>query len=255
MYKKKLFRAQLCALFLAVLVPAFASAAAATTLSGLYQWTGVRIVDDADVLSSTDEQELDRLINDLDKETGAQLGIITMSTLADSFHSDLESFSRKQAEEWKLGQEGKDNGILILVVVDDHLARIEVGAGLEDKISLYQQKRIMDYKMTNNFRNGYYNTGLIEAVKSLTNVIKGLGLDDTSTRAAPAETEKKEGSTLGAIILMIVVGVLVIAIIIKAIINKKKGIKTDFQINKSPRLTTHKQGSGKFNGGGTSGSW
>ena len=62
------------------------------------------------------------------------LGGLSQNTVLDTLRlegEDLEGFSIRLAEAWKIGQKGKDNGVILLFSKEDRKIRIEVGRGLE----------------------------------------------------------------------------------------------------------------------------
>ena len=86
---------------------------------------------------------------------------------------DIESYSIRLAETWKIGQKGLDNGVIILVARDNRQVRIEVGKGLEATLTDLLAGRIIDYIMIPNFKNGDYDTGISQAVDAIIDIVKG----------------------------------------------------------------------------------
>lgn len=58
--------------------------------------------------------------------------------------SDIESYANSLFRQWGLGQKGKDNGVLILLSIKDKKWRVEVGRGLEGRITDIYSSRVMD---------------------------------------------------------------------------------------------------------------
>lgn len=89
-------------------------------------------VDDAEVVSSEAEAELIRKLASQDiKGTGQVAALITKSLQGLS----VEEYSIRLAEKWKAGDAEADNGVILLIATEDRKVRIEVGAGVEDKIT------------------------------------------------------------------------------------------------------------------------
>lgn len=84
--------------------------------------------DFAGVLSQSTRQRLEALLAELDRKADAQVAVVTVRTLGGV---PIEDFSLALATRWKIGPKGSDRGVLILLAVDDHRYRIEVGYGLE----------------------------------------------------------------------------------------------------------------------------
>jgi uncharacterized membrane protein YgcG len=129
-----------------------------------------RVVDLADMIPSNDELELGRQSAELEKETGAQLAILTVPTLAGE---KLEDFSLRVAKTWELGQKGIDNGILILLARDERRIRIEIGLGLEKTIPNALAKRVIDEIMTPRFKDRDIAGGLAAAITCFGDLIEG----------------------------------------------------------------------------------
>ncbi|NFH49363.1 TPM domain-containing protein, partial [Clostridium sporogenes] len=70
--------------------------------------------------------------NELEKKTGAQMSVVVIDSLEGS---DVESYANTLFRQWGLGQKGKDNGVMILLSVKDKKWRVEVGRGLEGRIT------------------------------------------------------------------------------------------------------------------------
>jgi uncharacterized protein len=150
-----------------------------------------RITDNAQILS----QETCLLLTDSLKahemRTSNQIAVLTVSTLNGD---NIEDYANAVFKEWKLGQKGKDNGILIVVVPDDRRMRIEVGYGLEATMTDLIANRIIQNIMTPKFKNGDYNGGIIDGVTSVIEVLEGGVLSDVSSNESA--TPEKSNSFL-----------------------------------------------------------
>ncbi|MFM8740144.1 MAG: TPM domain-containing protein, partial [Cytophagales bacterium] len=129
----------------------------------------LRVHDDAKVLK---QEAIDRLENQLkayEDSTTNQLAILTITSLDGDA---LEDYSIRVVEKWKLGNKNNDNGVLILMAIDDRKMRIEVGQGLEGVLTDALCNRIIRNEMAPAFRQGDFDAGVTSAVNS---VIKGIG--------------------------------------------------------------------------------
>lgn len=131
--------------------------------AGIPALTG-RVVDTAELLSSDERQRLEARLAREEEETSVQIVIATIPSLEGE---PLEDFSVRLAEAWRIGQQGLDNGAILLVVREDHRVRIEVGYGLESVIPDGMAGRIIRERITPHFREGSYFSGLNEAVDGL----------------------------------------------------------------------------------------
>ncbi len=85
--------------------------------------------DFAHVLSPEAVARLDSLCGQLDhSQANAQIAVVTVRTLDGD---DAAEFANALEDKWKMGKKGSDRGVLVLLAVDDHKYRIEVGYGLE----------------------------------------------------------------------------------------------------------------------------
>ena len=104
---------------------------------------------------------LEQRLDAFDDSTSNQIAIVTIPTLGDY---DIETYANKLFRTWGIGSAKHDNGILILVAVNDHKMRIEVGRGLEGAIPDVTAKDIIDNDLAPNFRENNYYRGFDEAI-------------------------------------------------------------------------------------------
>src|SRR5262245_18883914 len=79
----------------------------------------------------------------------------------------LDDFSIRLAERWRVGQKGLDNGVILLVFVDDRKVRLEVGYGLEPVLPDAVAGRIIRDAIAPQFRERHYDAGLDAAVDAV----------------------------------------------------------------------------------------
>ncbi len=154
-----------CLLFAFLLITPFLSSAQ----KPIPELWGHHVHDDAHVLAQETIDALEQRLKVYEDSTSNQIAILTVQTLDGEV---LEEYSLKVAEAWKLGQKDKDNGVLLLVAVDDHKMRIEVGQGLEGVLTDAHSNRIIRNELTPNFRNSDYDAGVTAAVDAM---IKSIG--------------------------------------------------------------------------------
>lgn len=129
-----------------------------------------RVTDQAGILDSAAESRLEEQLKQLETSTGAQVAVLTIPSLDGEV---LEDFSLRVVEEWRLGRDDEDDGVLVLVARDDRKVRIEVGYGLEGAITDLQSKRIIDGLMVPEFRQGDFAGGIEAAVGAIGGAIRG----------------------------------------------------------------------------------
>ncbi|HLY04125.1 MAG TPA: TPM domain-containing protein [Rhizomicrobium sp.] len=187
-----------CALALFALV-AVAAPAAPTfpPLSG-------RVVDDAGILSSQTEEKLTALLAEEEKETGNQLVIATLKTLQGY---PIEQYGYQLGRAWGIGQKGKNNGALLIVVPSEHAVRIEIGYGLEDVLTDAQSKIIIDQFMLPAFRRGDYDQGVTAGTEAIIKVLGGVRFAPEQT-APPSDHGRGGSSGIPWVFIVIVIWIL-----------------------------------------------
>jgi len=143
------------------------SAAAQKSIPELW---GQRIHDEAHALKQEMVDQLEKDLKFYEDSTSNQIAILIVQSLEGE---TIEDYSIKVAEKWKLGTEKKDNGVLVVVAIDDHKMRIEVGAGLEGVLTDALSSRIIRNEMAPEFRRGDYDAGLLAATSSIIKAIGG----------------------------------------------------------------------------------
>ena len=150
--------------FLAALLLTTAMAAAAVVpfLTG-------RVTDNAEVLSEGTRRSLTVLLKAHEDSTGNQIAVLTVPTLDGE---GIEEYALRVFEAWKLGQKGKDNGVLVVVAPNDRRMRIEVGYGLEGTLTDSLAGSIIRNVMTPRFKAGDYNSGVEAGVKAILDLLE-----------------------------------------------------------------------------------
>ena len=151
-----------------------------------------RVNDYAGILSEGTVNELEKTLADFEKSTTCQIAVLTVKSLEGE---SIEQYSIKVVEAWKLGQKGKDNGVLLLVAQNDRKMRIEVGYGLEEKLTDFISGRIIVNDIAPSFKKSDYDGGITNGINSIMKTISsGVYTSSTdSVSAAPdVESEKSE---------------------------------------------------------------
>jgi uncharacterized protein len=189
-----------------IVVAAVALAAVPFLLARDVPFLSGRINDTADMIPAEVRERLEGKLAAFEKETGAQVAVLTIDTLGGDV---LEDYSLKVAQTWKLGRKGVDDGALLLIVKDDRKLRIEVGYGLEGKLTDAQCGRILDDVVRPEFRNGDFGRGVEAGVDAIIGMIQG---KDTIPSRAPARGKRASEVPLGARLIGSVVFTLVIGV-------------------------------------------
>ncbi|MBN23281.1 MAG: hypothetical protein CL678_18495 [Bdellovibrionaceae bacterium] len=127
------------------------------------------VIDQAGMLTSEFSQRLRGILYQLKNEKGTQVVVLTIPSLDGE---SIEGFSIRVVDQWKLGSEKKDDGVLLLISRGDRKLRIEVGQGLEGILTDLKSKRIIDYDITPFFKAGDIEGGVLNGVLSIIKTVQ-----------------------------------------------------------------------------------
>jgi uncharacterized protein len=145
-----------------------------------------RVVDQTGTLSSGDIASLTQKLRDFEARKGSQIAVLIVPTTQPE---EIEQYSIRVAEAWKIGRKKIDDGAILLVAKNDRKLRIEVGYGLEGALTDVTSKRIIDEIITPKFRSGDFAGGISDGVDRMIRVIDGEPLP-----APPARSQSSSGS-------------------------------------------------------------
>jgi uncharacterized protein len=144
-------------------------AASALALVAVPPLTG-RVVDQTATLNSSDIASLTQTLEDLEKRKGSQIAVLIVPT---TDGEEIEPFSLRVAEAWKIGRKKIDDGALLVIAKNDRRLRIEVGYGLEGALTDATTKRIIDEYITPKFKTGDFAGGVSAGINRMIRVIDG----------------------------------------------------------------------------------
>ncbi|GBF49904.1 hypothetical protein LPTSP4_14240 [Leptospira ryugenii] len=121
------------------------------------------------LIDSGAEARLNALIGNLEQETGAEIAVVTLSSIGEESPKD---FAVRLFNYWQIGKKGKENGILVLHIADQRRVEIEIGYGNEGAIPDIIAKRILETHVIPNFKEGRFSLGLVLGVHSLIRCLK-----------------------------------------------------------------------------------
>jgi len=129
-----------------------------------------RVNDYAGMISGNARGQLEDTLRSLEESDSTQLVILTIPSLEDE---DLEGYSIRVAETWGIGQQEYDNGVLLLVAQAERKVRIEVGYGLEGRLTDLQAGRIIDYEIVPRFKAGDFDEGFLRGADAIAAAVRG----------------------------------------------------------------------------------
>lgn len=172
---------------------AFLPAWAEIPVPGLTQ----RVTDLTGTLSTTDIQQLDHKLADLEARKGSQIAVLLIPSLDGE---DIAAFGIRVADKWKVGRKGVDDGAILIVAKNDHKLRIEVGYGLEGVIPDAIGNRVITEIVTPKFRAGDFAGGINAGVDQLIRLINGEPLPE------PARKSGRNSAALGSAFIFSLIG-------------------------------------------------
>ncbi|MFJ3482196.1 TPM domain-containing protein [Pseudomonas sp. NPDC090202] len=154
----------------------------AVLLAGLGMWAEVaeaelkfpplsgRVVDTAGMIDSPTQERLSQMLRAHEELTTEQVVVVTVPDLQGS---TIEDYGYQLGRFWGIGQQGKDNGALLLVARDERKVRIEVGYGLEERLTDAQSSVIVNEVIIPAFKQGDYVGGISRGADAIIQVLGG----------------------------------------------------------------------------------
>ncbi len=133
-----------------------------------------RVVDDAGILNSSTKTKLTEMLASHESATGQQLVVVTLGSLQGF---TIEDYGYQLGRYWGIGQQGTNNGVLLIVAPKEHKVRIEVGYGLEGTLTDAISRTIIENDILPNFKRGDFNAGVLAGTKSILSVLGGNSAD------------------------------------------------------------------------------
>ena len=202
------------------------------------------VTDQADLISDGMKVKLENYLKDFENSESTQIFVLTVPSLGGKV---IEQYSIEVAEAWKIGQAGKDNGVLLLIAQDDRQVRIEVGYGLEHSLTDLSVGRIIDYEIIPRFKEEKFEEGIVAGVEGIVAAVRG----------EYKEEPENVGTSMGAMVLFIII----VAVLI---ISRALGVRGGGPGGRIGPLPGSRSGGGggfsggrggRFGGGGASGRW
>lgn len=176
--------------------------------------------DQAGVLSSSEESELEGIILEFMRQSSSEIGVLLIESLDDA---PIEDIAYDVFKTWGIGKAKEDNGVLFLVAVEDRKARLEVGYGLEGALTDAEAGRLVNRNspMAEQFRQGDYFGGTRAVVEGVAQAISG-------EYQNPATESKKQKIPFQAIIITLLLLFFVIGPMIRRNSRRGFGRNRDF---------------------------
>lgn len=167
-----------------------------------------RLVNDyTNTLSQEQVYQLEQKLVAFNDSTSTQVAVVLIQSVG---VYDIADYTARLAENWGVGQKGKNNGVVLLAALKDRKVTIQTGYGVEGALPDAITKRIIENEIKPNFKQGNYYEGLDKATDAIIAYTKGEYKND-----APAKQSKGSGKFPA--------GLIILFIIIIVIISKKGG--------------------------------
>ena len=161
------------------------------------------VFDNTGTLTPQQKQALNQKLIAYDESTSSQVAVVIVQSLEGY---DIAEYGLALGRKWGIGGSEFNNGVIVLIALDDRKSRIEVGPGLEGAIPDITAKDIINTSITPNFKEGNYYRGLDQATDDIIKAAAG-------EYKAPANyaSKKKKGVGWSSIVFIIIFLVIAMA--------------------------------------------
>ncbi|MGQ0720718.1 MAG: TPM domain-containing protein [Candidatus Eiseniibacteriota bacterium] len=167
-----------------------------------------RVSDYAELISPGAERRIEAKIAAHEAESSDQIAVAAFRSLEGE---SLEDFSIRLAEAWQIGSKEHDNGVILLVFTEERRTRLEVGYGLEGRLTDAMADRILRGELAPRFRAGDFDGGVEQAVEAVIATIRG------EYQAPPRSADDAPSS-------MVIVIVVLAVLVLRAWLMSRRGV-------------------------------
>jgi uncharacterized protein len=129
-----------------------------------------RVTDYTNTLTYQEWRMLEKILKEFEDSTSTQIAVLMVNSLE---NENIEEYAYKVFHQNQIGQEGKNNGVLLVIAKDNHQMRIEVGYGLEGVLTDAVASRIIRNEIVPNFKEGNYFAGLVTGIDAIMRATAG----------------------------------------------------------------------------------
>ncbi len=148
------------------------------------------VIDQANILSASEKQQISVRILKLNEQAKAQIGVVIVPTTG---QEDIFDFTMRVAEQWKLGSEKQDNGLLMAIAINDRRIQIATGYGLEGILPDIVASRIIRNNITPYFKQNQFAQGIDAGLAEIENI---LNMDPEIATQAALELKERQAQAL-----------------------------------------------------------
>jgi uncharacterized protein len=226
-----------------------------------------RVVDEAGILDPATRASLTQKLAELEAKTGDQLVVVTLKSLEGT---SIEDYGVELGRRWRIGQQDRNNGVLLIVAPNERRVRIEVGYGLEGALTDAVSRLIIENAIVPRFRAGDFAGGIGRGVDDIISVLTGDAADWQRRAAQRPDTVSPTHSTRSDSIWPVIWLVLIVMAVV-TVCSMLRGRVCDAILRLLAALSLlggrgsrsggglssggFSGGGGSFGGGGASGRW
>lgn len=180
--------------------------------------------DPDDLIDPASQSEIDRLLYNAQQQLSAEIFVVALKSTG---NVDLKTFATELFKSWGIGKKGKDNGLLILLVLDQKRVTMETGYGMEGVLPDAICYRIIDQDMVPLMRNGEVSAGMLAGVQGVLKVLSDPAAA-AEIYADPAVQQKAQWEQKKAMLYNLLIGYLLLTLIVLvfSIVNASKKVKS-----------------------------
>lgn len=219
------------------------------------------VVDDAGVLSPATEAAVSAELESFRTSVGPQIAILIVGSTG---NKSIEDYGIDVAREWGVGDKERDDGVLLVIAMEDRKLRIETGSGIEGDLTDVEAGRVIDNVIAPQLRKDNPDAAVQEGARALIAELSGESYATTETPSSVVQTTDTEVSTGQAIFALFGSLLFVVLMIVSFVRSKRRGTAWVGWFLLGMFLNGgHSRGhggfsgggGGGFSGGGASGSW
>jgi uncharacterized protein len=119
------------------------------------------------LLSARDKVRLRHLVEAIERETGVEIAVLVVRRA-----TDVPALARAYFDHVGVGKHDRDNGVLVLVAMDNRAIHVELGRGFADVIRAEDAQRVIDFVIAPQFREGRFGEGLIRGAEAIGHLVR-----------------------------------------------------------------------------------
>ena len=228
---------------LMVWASAWAAPATVESVPNPRQINGSHVSDPNSIIGAEATAQLNHLLISLERATGVQVAVVAVDSIG---NVDVFSFAQALFERWGIGDQKRDDGLLVLLVKDQNTIRMHTGYGLEGSLPDVVCKRIQHKYMVPAFKEGRYGDGLLAGLNAVVSILADPASAQTLTTPPPTDVYWRDfkilSSIFGSVALLIILGFKAIVGSFSAETARKKGIPVFMRWRVIPWLMTFAAG-------------